>query len=90
MVHEAYVSVARHFAGFRGGDGLALLLTIIRNSYTTACGQRVPRTGTRLSYEELHSAGKQIPNPETALLLAARSELVKKCLAELPRNSARF
>jgi RNA polymerase sigma-70 factor, ECF subfamily len=84
MVQEAYVRVASHFAGFRGGDGRAWLLTIVRNS----CYDRLRQKGaadrnTDLD-EELHSASGQTPNPETALLLAERSELVKKSLAELP------
>jgi RNA polymerase sigma-70 factor (ECF subfamily) len=84
MVQEAYVRVAIHFAGFRGGDGRAWLLTIVRNS----CYDRLRQKGASDRHtdfdEELHSAGRQAPNPETALLLTERSEFVKKSLAELP------
>ena len=34
--------------------------------------------------EALHSAGQQTTSPETALLLAERTEVVTKSLAELP------
>jgi len=84
MVQEAYVRVASHFAGFRGGDGRAWLLTIVRNS----CYDRLRQKGAsdrNMDFdEELHSAGRQNPNPETALLLAERSAIVKRSLAELP------
>jgi RNA polymerase sigma-70 factor (ECF subfamily) len=32
----------------------------------------------------LHSADRQLPDPETAVLLAERSELLRESLAELP------
>jgi RNA polymerase sigma-70 factor, ECF subfamily len=84
MVQEAYVRVASHFAGFRGGDGRAWLLTIVRNSCYDRLRQKGASDRNTDFDEELHSAGRQPPNPETALLLAERSELVKKSLAQLP------
>jgi RNA polymerase sigma-70 factor, ECF subfamily len=84
MVQEAYVRVASHLAGFRGGDGRAWLLTIVRNSCYDRLRQKGASDRNTDFDEELHSAGRQTPNPETALLLAERSELVKKSLAELP------
>jgi RNA polymerase sigma-70 factor (ECF subfamily) len=84
MVQEAYVRVASHFAGFRGGDGRAWLLTIVRNSCYDRLRQKGASDRNTDFDEELHSAGRQAPNPETALLLAERSELVKKSLEELP------
>ena len=41
MVQEAYVRVASHFTSFRGGDGRAWLLTIVRNS----CYDRLRKKG---------------------------------------------
>jgi RNA polymerase sigma-70 factor (ECF subfamily) len=84
MVQEAYVRVASHFASFRGGDGRAWLLTILRNSCYDRLRQKGASDRNTDFDEELHSARRQTPNPETALLLAERSELVKKSLAELP------
>ena len=84
MVQEAYVRVASHFAGFRGGDGRAWLLTIVRNSCYDRLRQKGASDRNTNFDEELHSARRQTPNPETALLLAERSELVNKSLAELP------
>jgi RNA polymerase sigma-70 factor (ECF subfamily) len=84
MVQEAYVRVASHCAGFRGGDGRAWPLTIVRNSCYDRLRQKGASDRNTDFDEELHSAGRQAPNPETALLLAERSELVKKSLAQLP------
>jgi len=84
MVQEAYLRVTSHIAGFRGGDGRAWLLTIVRNScYDRLRQKRASDRNTDFD-EEQHSAGRQTPNPETALLLAERCELVKKSMAELP------
>ena len=84
MVQEAYLRAITNFAGFRGGDGRAWLLKIVRNS----CYDRLRRrrvSGRNTDFDEhVHSDGRQAPNPETALLLAERNELVKKSLAELP------
>jgi RNA polymerase sigma-70 factor (ECF subfamily) len=84
MVQEAYVRVASHFAGFRGGDGRAWFLTIVRNSCYDRLRQKGASDRNTDFDEELHSAGRQAPNPETALLPAERSELVEKSLAGLP------
>jgi RNA polymerase sigma-70 factor (ECF subfamily) len=86
LVQEAYLRAISHFAGFRGGDGRAWLLTIVRNT----CYNRLRRkgaSGQNTDFDEaLHSAGRQAPNPETVLLLAERTELVRKSLAELPAD----
>ena len=84
MVQEAYVRVASHFGSFRGGDGRAWLLTIVRNSCYDRLRQKGVSDRNTDFDEEVHSAGRQTPNPETALLLAERSELVNRSLAGLP------
>jgi RNA polymerase sigma-70 factor (ECF subfamily) len=84
VVQDAYLRAISHFASFRGGDGRAWLLTIVRNS----CYDRLKQkgaSGQNTDFDEaVHSAGRQTPNPERALLLAERAELVTKSLAELP------
>ena len=85
VVQEAYLRAISHFAGFRGGDARAWLLTIVRNS----CYSRLKEnraSGRNTDFDEaIHSApGRQTHNPETVLLLAERTELLRKSLAELP------
>jgi RNA polymerase sigma-70 factor, ECF subfamily len=84
VVQEAYVRVASHFATFRGGNRRAWLLTIVRNSCYDRLRQKGASDRNTDFDEEAHSASRQTPNPETALLLTERSELVKKSMAELP------
>jgi RNA polymerase sigma-70 factor (ECF subfamily) len=84
VVQEAYLRAISHFAGFRGGDGRAWLLTIVRNGCYDRMKQRGASTQNTDFDEGIHSGGRQVPNPETMLLLAERRELLKKSLAELP------
>jgi RNA polymerase sigma-70 factor (ECF subfamily) len=83
MVQEAFLRAIQHFGGFRGGDTRAWLLTIVRN----CCYDRLRRMGASVQNtdfdETLHSDGQPGPDPETALLLAERSDLVRKSLAQL-------
>jgi len=86
VVQEAYLRAARHFAGFRGGDGRAWLLTIVRNLCFSRLKQR-GSSGQHTDFDEvLHSGGRQTPDPETALLMAERTELLRKTLEELPAH----
>ena len=87
VVQSAYVRAISHFGGFRGGDGRAWLLTIVRNT----CYDRMRKRGASVQDtdfdEALHSGGRQNPDPETALLLAERTDLLRKSMAELPAES---
>ena len=87
VVQSAYVRAISHFAGFRGGDGRAWLLTIVRNSCYDRMRKMGPSSRNTEFDETMHSGGRQNPDPETALLLAERTELVRKSLAELPAES---
>jgi RNA polymerase sigma-70 factor (ECF subfamily) len=84
VVQDAYLRAISHFAGFRGGDGRAWLLTIVRHT----CYDRLKQNGASSQNtgfdEALHSAGRQTPDPETTVLLAERTELLRESLAELP------
>jgi RNA polymerase sigma-70 factor (ECF subfamily) len=84
VVQESYVRAISHFASFRGGDGRAWFLTIVRNGCYDRMKQRGKSAQNADFDEAIHSRGRQMPNPETALLLAERSEFLKRSLAELP------
>ena len=84
VVQDAYLRAISHFAGFRGGDTRAWLLTIVRNSCYSRLKQRAV-SGRNTDLEETLSLADQLTlNPETALLLAERTELVRKSMAALP------
>jgi RNA polymerase sigma-70 factor (ECF subfamily) len=83
-VQEAYLRAISHFASFRSGDGRAWLLTIVRNCCFNRLRQR-GASGLNTDFDEaVHSFGGQTPNPETELLQAERTKLVRKSLDELP------
>jgi RNA polymerase sigma-70 factor (ECF subfamily) len=84
LVQEAYLRAFTHFAGFRGGDGRAWLLAIVRNSCYDRLKQKGVREHNTAFDEAVHSVDQQTLNPETSLLLAERAEVVKESLADLP------
>ena len=87
VVQSAYLRAISHFSSFRGGDGRAWLLTIVRNSCYDHMRERSSSGQDAYFDEALHSGGKQNSDPETALLLTERTELVRRSLAELPAES---
>ena len=84
LVQEAYLRAFNHFAGFRGGDGRAWLLKIVRNSCFDRLKQKSSRAQDTDFDEAVHSVGRQTSNAETLLIQQERAELVTKSLAELP------
>jgi RNA polymerase sigma factor (sigma-70 family) len=86
VVQDAYLRAVSHVENFRGGDGRAWLLTIVRN----VCYSRLRRkgaSGQNTDFDEVvHSAAadRQTPNAETVLLQAEKTELVRNSLAGLP------
>jgi RNA polymerase sigma-70 factor (ECF subfamily) len=83
-VQEAYLRAISHFESFRGGDGRAWLLTIVRNSCFNRLRQK-GSSGPSTDFDEaVHSFGHQTANPEAELLQAERAELLRKSLDELP------
>ncbi len=87
VVQSAYVRAISRFAGFRGGNGRAWLLMIVRNS----CYDRMRKIGASshdTDFDEaVHSGGRQDIDPEATLLRTERTELVRRSLTELPPES---
>ena len=91
VVQEAYLRAFRFFGSFRGGDGRAWLLAIVRNSfYTWAEKNRHQRR--QVEYDEasdgmeLSEAGETSlhgTDPQQLLLRAADQQLVERALLEL-------
>lgn len=87
VVQTAYLAAIRHFASFRGGDGRAWILKIVRNScYERLNKLRASKEDTAFD-EARHSGASPHPDPEIAFAQAERSELMRKFLAELPEES---
>jgi RNA polymerase sigma-70 factor (ECF subfamily) len=81
VVQESYLRAFQFFDNFRGGDGRAWLLTIVRNTcYTWLRKNR----GYELAEfdDSLHHSDS--PNPETLQLRRADAESVREALEKLP------
>jgi len=83
IVQDAYLRAIRHFGGFRGGDGRAWLLTIVRNCCYDSVRQKGVRERTTPFDDELHNTRQVTLDPETSLLQKERVGLLREALAEL-------
>src|SRR5215813_5368818 len=84
VVQEAYVRAFKSFGGFRGSNGRAWLLTIVRNtSYTLLKKNRAVDLTTAFD-EEIHASGDESASPSTILEHAEDAERVTKAMDELP------
>ena len=84
IVQEAFLRALRFFEGFRGGDGRAWLLKIVRNTSYSWVRKNRPAQLTDEFDETIHSDESASENAEMKLLSRAESERVKKALEELP------
>jgi RNA polymerase sigma-70 factor (ECF subfamily) len=81
-VQEAFLRAIRHFESFRGVDGRAWLLSIVRNTCFTQLRRR-QSGGEKLEFdEEVHSL-EEAPGPEADLARSIATESVRKALSEL-------
>jgi RNA polymerase sigma factor (sigma-70 family) len=84
MVQEAYLRAFKFFNAFRGVDGRAWLLTIVRHTgYTWLQRHRGRELATAFD-EEQHSGEREDSNPETLLLQQANQQLLREALEALP------
>ena len=84
VVQEAYLRAFKSFAGFRGSNGRAWLLTIVRNcSYTLLKKNRTVDLTTTFD-EELHATEYESPSPATVLEHAENAELMNDAIDQLP------
>src|SRR5213080_251186 len=84
VVQEAYLRAFKSFGGFRGSNGRAWLLTIVRNtSYTLLKKNRAVDLTTTFD-EEIHTAGYESVSPATIFEHSENAELIKEAMDELP------
>jgi len=87
VVQESYLRALKFFDGFRGSNSRPWLLAIVRNTCFTWLRQnRFSELSTELD-EEIHGKEKEPANPESILLAAAQSEMVRKAIEKLPPES---
>jgi len=84
LVQDALLRAYQAFSGFRGVDGRAWLLTIVRNAcYTWLRRNRQQELTTEFD-EELHTPGGDDLSPESAVLREGDKARVQQALEELP------
>lgn len=84
VVQDACVRALRFFGGFRGGDGRAWLLAIVRNTCYSRLQQRTAREQDPEFDDEVHSHEIESPNAEALLERTQDSELLRRALEALP------
>ncbi len=83
VVQEAYFRAARYFASFRGGDGRAWLLGVVRRaSYDWLEKHRSHRAAE--FNDDIHNPVEESSNPVFLAIRQDEQELVRKAVEELP------
>jgi RNA polymerase sigma-70 factor, ECF subfamily len=85
VAQEAMLRAYRFFGNFRGTDGRAWLLQIVRNSCYTWLEKRVPAELVTEFDEEIHQGAS--PNPETLAAQADERQQLMNALESLPIRS---
>src|SRR5438309_2091650 len=84
VVQESYLRALKFFDGFRGGDGRAWLLRIVRHTCYTWLQQNRRYEPLTDFDEEIRQLESEAPSPEALLLSAADKQLLRQALEELP------
>ena len=83
-VQEAYLRTFRFFDGYRGGDGKAWLLAVVRNTCRTWQRRRL-RESSSVPFDEIvHSAETPHPDQEQNLVDGERILALRNCIEKLP------
>jgi RNA polymerase sigma-70 factor (ECF subfamily) len=84
VVQEAYLRAFKSFDGFRGSNGRAWLLTIVRNTYYTFLKKNRAVDLTTPFDDEIHAIRHESASPATILEHAEDAELIRKAMDALP------
>src|SRR6266705_866588 len=84
LVQEALLRAFRAFPAFRGADGRAWLLAIVRNVCFTWLRKNRQQEVTTEFDEEVHTLDGDVFNPERAVLREGESTRVRQALEGLP------
>ena len=84
VVQEAYLRAFRSFSGFRGTNGRAWLLTIVRNTSYTLLKKSHAVDLTTAFDEEIHATGHESVSPATILEHSEDAKRITEAMEELP------
>jgi len=85
-VQDACLRALRFIGGFRGGDGRAWLLAIVRNTCYSRLKRGAARETDREFDDEIHSPETEIANPEILIERSCDSETLRQALEQLPEE----
>ena len=83
VVQEAYYRAARYFYSFRGGDGRAWLLGVVRRA-SFDCLAKQKAQATVAFNEDVHDRGDELSNPEFLAIRKCDQASVREALNLLP------
>jgi RNA polymerase sigma-70 factor (ECF subfamily) len=83
VVQDAYLRALRFFGGFRGDDGRAWLLAIVRNTCYDFLRSHRPQELTEAFDEEVHTTVDDSQSPEVVLIRRADQVMVRRALETL-------
>jgi RNA polymerase sigma-70 factor (ECF subfamily) len=83
VVQEAYLRAFRFFDGFKGGDGRAWLLAVVRNTCLT-WRRREKASLTAVPFDETAHASDRAANAEAGLVEESRLGGLRNCIESLP------
>jgi RNA polymerase sigma-70 factor (ECF subfamily) len=85
VVQDAFLRAFRFFDGFRGGNGKAWLLSIVRNTcYSWLEQNRRYELATDLDDEQLADSQEDGAHPDLLLIKGEDQQLVREALEQLP------
>jgi RNA polymerase sigma-70 factor (ECF subfamily) len=84
VVQEAFLRAFKSFGGFRGSNGRAWLLTIVRNTSYTLLKKNHAVDLTTSFDEEIHAPSPDYVSPATILEHREDAELMREAMDELP------
>jgi RNA polymerase sigma-70 factor (ECF subfamily) len=85
VVQEAYLRALRFFDGFRGGDGRAWLLAIVRNTCLSWMARRAGAASASVEFDEqVHGTSDEAENSEEALITNSNIDSLRTCIQALP------
>jgi RNA polymerase sigma-70 factor (ECF subfamily) len=84
VVQEAIYRAARFFASFRGGDGRAWLLTVVRRAAYDWLQKQRAGSGAAVFDDEAHSPRDAALDPASLAVRKADVELLRRAVEELP------
>lgn len=84
IVQDAYMKAVKAFPRFRGGDGRAWLLTIVRNTAFTWIRKHRPEAESAPFEEEIHTPITPTPAEDFAAVIEERKEWLHQALEKLP------